>query len=410
VQNYPRHRNHAGHQINTKSTADGWDPIVHADVNLSNIYLHYPTDQERVGDEELQLYGDELPMVVLGDFGLAFRESKARQYSGEGEEDLLCHRSKPDMPERATWRDKALFGCVIKHLVLAANQSVTLSRQHDDALKDFGGIDLGEPNGDHGTGVYSPHLLACVAAFEPLVALLTEHPTLVDLGSFWQRIKTTTRRDWDTWPTNDFVYGTLVSRADFYVDVKQTPREDKSAIEDEFFPLGVAIDREAEAAIFGTPSEPLRDDYKPVESVVPVRSRARWPPLTRPDWNDVWKHLDSIVQTEFADWTYPDRAPYEARPVEIMKVWPEGDPDGDDSDDDYGPSLPEFRPQGDDWPLLRLRRQIEAEKAERARIARAQRSNTNLSDAGEDEEPEYQGDPGDEGLPDYEEFLEYETL
>lgn len=177
-------------------------------------------------------------MVVLGDFGLAFRQSQAQQYSGEGEKDLLCHRSKPGMLERATWRDKALFGYVIKHLVLAASQAVTISRQHDDALKDLGDIDLSEPNGSNGTSIYSPHLLDCVAAFEPLIALLTAHPNLVDLGSFWERIKNTTQKDWGTWPTNDYVYGTLISRADFYIDVKQLPWEDKSVIEDDFFSLG----------------------------------------------------------------------------------------------------------------------------------------------------------------------------
>lgn len=52
VNSYPDHRKDAGHDINTRPTIDGRDPVVHADLNLSNIYLHYPTDLEKSDHEE----------------------------------------------------------------------------------------------------------------------------------------------------------------------------------------------------------------------------------------------------------------------------------------------------------------------------------------------------------------------
>jgi serine/threonine protein kinase len=60
------------------SRAQGWDPIIHHDLHGGNIWLHYPTEEERAADPSLSRFSDEFPQIIVGDWGFSLKASNGR--------------------------------------------------------------------------------------------------------------------------------------------------------------------------------------------------------------------------------------------------------------------------------------------------------------------------------------------
>jgi len=160
-----------------------WKPISHHDGHSANIWLHEPSAEEKQHNPLLARFSKPLPQVILGDFGLAFEAEIAH--------DFFQAAGIAQIPEWETWRDKALFGHVIKQLVFATM-----------------------PNGRAYPSMegYSNDLVLVMRKFEPLVRML-EHESL----SFNDLLRLSGRHEWETWPDNAWVYGVLVAMADWHV-------------------------------------------------------------------------------------------------------------------------------------------------------------------------------------------------
>ncbi|KAK4167869.1 hypothetical protein QBC43DRAFT_361487 [Cladorrhinum sp. PSN259] len=407
-------------------TVPEWDPIIHSDAHLDNIWLQYPTREEVIyirNEYPEQRYGDEFPMVVLGDFGVAFNESRALQlydearreqterkyarerarreqerrqqtrrkqarraeprwWEPEGEDDYCCF-NQPTMPERSTWRDKASLGFIIKHLMLATHPHVNTdtNNMHNDFMRPDGTQVSLAPAGWEAAVVttYSQSLQDVAAAFESLVSLLTHG--VRGQRDFFTSLAHATSADWTRWPTNQWLYGQRIAEADYVV---RTTLWNQEFHHDRWEVPG--LDNGARSLRW----------TKPIESVVPIRSRDRYPPTIRTDWRVVWKDLEKVIETEFNDHEYPDHAPYERRPVEIMKVWPDfvrqEDREMVTVDSEFQRFDP-IDPAEDDWDYVKDKKASKRASEEKRRWTEWRLRSTAPSDP--DEDP-------DEEMPDYE--------
>ncbi|KAK3365524.1 hypothetical protein B0T24DRAFT_497782, partial [Lasiosphaeria ovina] len=179
-----------------------WVPICHWDGHESNVWLHSPSADEMAQDPNLRGCSVEFPQVILGDFGGAF------EVDHEEASDMLCKPVSTEMPELATWRDKACFGRNIKHLIFASDPDVQL---YGLGQFKYRRVDK-EPRGNfHALSGYSDELIDVVAKFEPLIEILESY------SNFGIEMGRTDRSDWPKFPSNEFLYGATIARADYHV-------------------------------------------------------------------------------------------------------------------------------------------------------------------------------------------------
>ncbi|GAB1315252.1 hypothetical protein MFIFM68171_05462 [Madurella fahalii] len=189
-------------KVNKSETLSGWKPIVHMDGHADNIWLHYPSDEEKAKDPPLEGFTDSLPQVVLGDFGLAFE-------AHNDPADWLFQEQKPGLPEPETLKDKADFGVNLKHLIGAASPDVNWDKLHatyyrqNETEDDWQALEVEKMH-------YSYNLGACVEKLETLIRMR-------ESGDWWYALDATNERHWERFATNDFVYGTMISWADVFV-------------------------------------------------------------------------------------------------------------------------------------------------------------------------------------------------
>lgn len=176
----------------------GWKPICHMDGHLANIWLHYPSDEEKAADPNLDGFTDSLPQVILGDFGLALEEHNDRL-------DWLGRDKNPDLPEAETLRDKADLSRTVKQLLLAA---VPEHEKHPFGERRPARLGFHSPL-IHPVPLahYSQELVDSVRRFETLT-------TMADSAHWYTNLDKSRPADWATFPPNDWVYGTLLAMAD----------------------------------------------------------------------------------------------------------------------------------------------------------------------------------------------------
>lgn len=229
--------------------ARDWLPICHSDAHESNAFFHYPTPEERRLDPRLNRYSDEFPQCILGDFGQAgsLQDRRGNMFQHEF---FAIDEIRPR--EIATWLDKARFGNNIKGLVLASRmdslstpivfdfpiQEMAASRSDKrleercrrNGIKDAERAALEMKQAVRG---YSRELIDLVSRFECIIPMSfnPERKLGVDqrqLRGRYQVIRDAIWRahelaqdpeylggpPWDKWPSNDFLYGTVIAMAD----------------------------------------------------------------------------------------------------------------------------------------------------------------------------------------------------
>jgi serine/threonine protein kinase len=184
------------HPRHTAETDPDWKPICHYDLHAHNIFLHYPTDQEKKADPRLEQFNDSKPQIIVGDFGLSFQAHNDRR-------DVLCiadlwHR---DMPEPETLMDKADLGHIL----------IELMQAHKPA----------PPRRTSAPTEYSSELRECWDKFWLLAVMVKSQ-------QWKERLEQTRPEDWARFPSNDYVYGTMISRADWVVSSFISGLEDDS--------------------------------------------------------------------------------------------------------------------------------------------------------------------------------------
>ncbi|KAJ4302463.1 hypothetical protein N0V88_002607 [Collariella sp. IMI 366227] len=78
-----------------------------------NVWLHYPTEEEKKANPELWYFGNELPQIILGDFGFGLQAEYERK-------DQFCKATNPGLQEAETLRDKSFFATNIVDLMLTS--------------------------------------------------------------------------------------------------------------------------------------------------------------------------------------------------------------------------------------------------------------------------------------------------
>lgn len=248
-------------KVNRSETLPGWKPIAHMDGHADNIWLHYPSDEEKAKDPQLEGFTDSLPQVVLGDFGLAFE-------AHNDPADWLYRKQKPGLPEPETLKDKADFGVNLKQLVGACSRDVNWDKLH--------GSMYGQPQTEddwHALEVekmhYSYSLGTCIEKLEPLIRMR-------ESGDWWFALNATDERNWERFATNDFVYGTMISWADVFVSDYIGSRDEESV-----------------------------RWTQPSLACMPYQCRTKKPsPYFRRTWTSVDSHLSAKLKTQFGKgWT-----------------------------------------------------------------------------------------------------------
>ncbi len=245
-----------GKTVNLAVKDSSWDPICHMDMHANNIWLHYPSDEEKKADPRLAKFTDELPQIILGDFGFSFQASNDRV-------DMLCRVENPGIPEPETIVDKMNLGnnlwTLLKIQASEDERQKALQKRQagPNALERTDYYDLSEWMRHN----YSKGLEDCWERFPTLVAL--------DHTRDWlTRLLKTTTVDWSHFPRNDFTYGTMIAMADRYL-----------------------------ASYVGSGKEVSVRWTQPSNSHMPYHSIPRMPKQHRWDWGKVDGHLDKQVVT-----------------------------------------------------------------------------------------------------------------
>ncbi|KAL2019084.1 hypothetical protein VTK56DRAFT_10115 [Thermocarpiscus australiensis] len=254
---HQRHIADPGSQLNKSHGIPGWKPICHSDGHVGNIWLHYPSDEEKRMDPQLEGFSDFLPQIILGDFGLAFQ-------ADNDDIDMLCRTQNPDLPEPETLRDKADLGSNIKQLMLADEPVAHRWNQHRE--RRVGRYGYHSPLLHPRLSRYSQELQDCLQRFEVLI-------NLVESEQWYQLLPGTKKRDWENYPDNDFVYGTMIAMADKFVHQY--------------------IGSEDEQSVRWT---------QPANAYMPHRcpDQKREPGHFRADWKAVHENLQATIQCKFA--------------------------------------------------------------------------------------------------------------
>ncbi|KAK4039894.1 hypothetical protein C8A01DRAFT_46713 [Parachaetomium inaequale] len=196
-----------GSTVDQASSVPGWQPICHQDLHSCNIFLHYPTDEERKADPRLNRFTDSLPQIIVGDFGLSFQHRYDRAK-------FLCDMGKRrGMPEPSTWLDKANIGGTLLRLVNPhydpRESDISLFSRWDEHLLD--------PVYQYSTpdvwmNKYSQDIVACWQKFKTLA------PMAEFIWNWENALESSTAENWETFPSNNFVFGTMIAMADRYLD------------------------------------------------------------------------------------------------------------------------------------------------------------------------------------------------
>jgi serine/threonine protein kinase len=247
-----------GITVNRAEKAPGWKPLCHMDMHMSNIWLHYPSDEEKKADPRLEQFTNALPQIIVGDFGFSFKAENDRA-------DLLCSQENPGIPEPETMRDKADLASALWHLLkLQVTDAERVSFLHRNAFKTVpfdsaDTFDLSEWMRHN----YSRDLATCWDAFRKLRALDNN-------DQFYENMPKTTKDDWRRLPLNDFVYGTMIAMADRYLD-----------------------------GYIGSGKEESVQWTQPRNAYMPYHSMWRSPKQHRWDWARVDGHLMRARQAKF---------------------------------------------------------------------------------------------------------------
>lgn len=198
--------------------AANWTPTAHYDAHAANVWLHFVTQYERDhdGDRCLEHFDDCFPQVILGDFGLAVNENSRAGHIWFGMNDC------PNLPDRETWKDKAEFGLMLHHLLLAGRKDVpkfTTGAIPENWAEHFGGWLR-----DH----YSWELIDVVKRFSYL-ARLADRGRMAEIG-FHNVMRPEYERWQDGWtfdlaPCNDWFHNSMIDLADREVDKRRESRE-----------------------------------------------------------------------------------------------------------------------------------------------------------------------------------------
>ncbi|KAK3296647.1 uncharacterized protein B0H64DRAFT_356156 [Chaetomium fimeti] len=237
-----------------KTAPDKWEPICHQDMHADNIFLHFPTDEEKEADPRLEQFTDYLPQVIVADFGLSFQAKNDRS------QELGVDPNNPYLPEHSTWKDKADIGEAILRLLVPdyspTESDITIFHHAGFLDPRFCGTHPEEQMGD-----YSKELVECWSQFEPLVLLILKP------DEWLQGVESSDGSHWKTWPTNEAVFGTTIAMAD----------------------------RHVEAYINSDNKESLRWTQT-FKSLMPYHSVPRNPKHRRSDWATVDKHLNDTIK------------------------------------------------------------------------------------------------------------------
>ncbi|KAL2136966.1 hypothetical protein VTI74DRAFT_11148 [Chaetomium olivicolor] len=245
-------------EVNTAKSVHGWEPISHGDAHKENIWLHYPTDDEKKADPRLDVSTDSMPQMILGEYGFALQAQHDRR-------DMFCRATNPGIPEAETLRDKSDLARILVDMMLAH-----LGHERSRLALDT------HRKGESGTAeqAFQHHFASAGYSLDlqrVLYKLLyLRHWNLSK--DFYPQLNWTTGEEWGAFPSNDYLYGTLIAMADNYLDKLEQNRTLKSV-----------------------------RWTKPVELYMPYHAERRAPPQHRRDWAEVQGHLKAFIEHKFSD-------------------------------------------------------------------------------------------------------------
>ncbi|KAK0708907.1 hypothetical protein B0T21DRAFT_320230, partial [Apiosordaria backusii] len=268
-------------------TKEGWVPIGHNDGHSHNIWLHYPSADEKEKDPKLKDFNACFPQVVLADFG------RAHDAAHDPRDDYRKEKVK-DVPEQATWWDKLYFGLNLKSLMLAFDPRVTDIGVNRECVFNIL-AEEDEKNGIH-DGIqytrfkdcpimrrhYSKELLEIASKFEPMMdfaSAIEDHKleSMPFMETYWKK-GALKKEEWEKWPSNDWLYGQAIAIAD-------------RKLHDY---------RNSEAILEGKPVMWT----KGIQGSMPYRAYVpqRWPFTVTQDFQLVYSALTMIRVTTFSHW------------------------------------------------------------------------------------------------------------
>ncbi|KAK4200897.1 hypothetical protein QBC40DRAFT_325475 [Triangularia verruculosa] len=232
--NSPEHnikkKNHLNRELK-HPTLDTWTPIAHNDGHLSNIWLHYPSAEQKKDDPRLKVFDEKFPQIVLADFG---------QAHDVAHDPLDDYRAK-DVPDAATWYDKMNFGFGLKMLLLAFDPNVIDTGPDRECIFNM----LADENKNKKEGVkharvatcpittrkYSIELCKIAAAFEDMMDFAYEGSQIHTTAPFYHNYANNDvwvrEKRWENWPSNDWLYGWVIAMADHKLEEHRKTQEEK---------------------------------------------------------------------------------------------------------------------------------------------------------------------------------------
>ncbi|VBB76544.1 Putative protein of unknown function [Podospora comata] len=223
-----RNNNHLKPNLKHPTLKD-WVSIGHNDGHLHNIWLHYPSAEEKQKDPRLENFNACFPQIHLADFGLACDV----KHDVHGEYKARLKK----LPEPGTWFDKMYFGVMLKTLLTISEKRIKawgLGRElaFHVAEREQAGDEIKFPFTKLATSKklrakYSGELLDLVGKFEDMFEFAAEeYDNTADMKEatcawwteFTQTKKVQRERRWEEWPSNDWLYGHVIALADYKLD------------------------------------------------------------------------------------------------------------------------------------------------------------------------------------------------
>ncbi|KAK4680533.1 hypothetical protein QC764_0045980 [Podospora pseudoanserina] len=223
-----RNNNHLKPDLKHPTLID-WVSIGHNDGHLHNIWLHYPSAEEKQKDPRLENFNACFPQIHLADFGLACDV----KHDVHGEYKARLKK----LPEPGTWFDKMYFGVMLKTLLTISEKRIKawgLGRElaFHVAEREQAGDEIKFPFTKLATSKklrakYSGELLDLVGKFEDMFDFAAEeYDNTADMKEatcawwteFTQTKKVQRERRWEEWPSNDWLYGHVIALADYKLD------------------------------------------------------------------------------------------------------------------------------------------------------------------------------------------------
>ncbi|KAK0672365.1 hypothetical protein QBC41DRAFT_313682 [Cercophora samala] len=224
---------------------EDWVAIGHNDGHASNLWLHYPTAEEKKKNSKLEAFNDCFPQIHLCDFGMAHDLDHDAQ--GDYRQDIA------DLPEPGTWFDKMLFGSMIKFLLTAFTDELPELPDCRELVFHVAELEDQEKNITDGIKwtklatcdimkqKYSKELLDIVGKFEDMMDFASEqYKTKKDMEdsvcpwvtAFSESDSLAPTRRWEKWPSNNWLYGSVIAMADYKLDQhrKRQKRKHRSVL------------------------------------------------------------------------------------------------------------------------------------------------------------------------------------